>query len=394
MEDGPIDDLSGDGSAAGGVEVVFDLVDEDPPGGMPPSGEETPAVEAVVVKDVEGNALLGEEGQQTGMEADDTEQPEGLDVLDRQGRLRTVGGDEVDRMGLSADASVSKDVVILSHRRPMASLRKWIQATYPVGGLAGTQSPGSVSGPRRRFGTRYRVPGARYPVPGTSTPFPLSCRTAELPHCPIALSPWTGLWSGTSSPAEREVGASAAEGHEVDPGRRRPRLDVPNVLKPLEDPRFVVRRQDDPLLTFLSGKGQEALHDESPPLQIVQVVEELGPSGSRLLHRVLDFSDDGTLDEVDTNEAVEVEFPAGLAGVSRAVEEPTEGDEVGVVLHRDVVGKPPEFAPADMEVVDLRPLGPESFKDVRRHGNRIQAPHGLPNCRIAVKQPCQLYKSC
>jgi hypothetical protein len=47
-----------------------------------------------------------------------------------------------------------------------------------------------------------------------------------------------------------------------------------------------------------------------------------------------------------------------------------------------------------VEVVDLRPLGPESFKDVRRHGNRIQAPHGLPNCRIAVKQPCQLYKSC
>jgi hypothetical protein len=92
-------------------------------------------------------------------------------------------------MGLSADASVSKDVVILSHRRPMASLRKWIQATYPVGGLAGTQSPGSVSGPRRRFGTRYRVPGARYPVPGTSTPFPLSCRIAELPYCRTALLP-------------------------------------------------------------------------------------------------------------------------------------------------------------------------------------------------------------
>jgi len=37
-------------------------------------------------------------------------------------------------------------------------------ARFPVAGLGPRCS---VFGPRRRFGTRYQVPGAGYPVPGS-----------------------------------------------------------------------------------------------------------------------------------------------------------------------------------------------------------------------------------
>lgn len=164
------------------------------------------------------------------------------------------------------------------------------------------------------------------------------------------------------SPAEGEVGASAAKGHEVDAGRGRLGFDSADLPEPLEDTGLVVGSEVDKFLTALAGEGEDAPHIEAPAVEVVEVIEELGPGSGILVRRELDFTNDGGFDEVDADEAVKVEFPVGLAGIGRPVEKAAEGDEVGGRFHRDLMGEPPEFPAADVKVVNLGTLSLKSFK--------------------------------
>ena len=140
-------------------------------------------------------------------------------------------------------------------------------------------------------------------------------------------------------------------------------------MEPFEDLGFMFRPELNPFLAALAGEGEDAFHGDTPLFHVVKVVEQLGPGGVGEFRGVFDLTDDGLLDPIDADEAVNGKVTVAAATVSVLVKEATQGDEVRGMFHGDLPGEPPEFSRAHVKVVNLRPLRLESLKHPRRHAN-------------------------